>query len=61
MKKHWGEPDRLFNVRQSPPCIICGEISRKRKMCQKHYQRWRKHGDPQLVKKSNGALIRVAD
>ncbi len=36
--------------RKAPPCIVCGAKSRKHKMCQKHYQRWKKHGDPFLVK-----------
>lgn len=33
------------------PCHVCGAKSRKRGMCQKHYQRWKKYGDPLLTKK----------
>lgn len=43
-------------------CSVCGKRSRKRGMCQKHYQRWRKHGDPLLTKKVGGKncpIVRV--
>jgi len=45
------------------PCEVCGEPSRKLGMCQKHYQRFVKYGDPCLTKKRLGAyfvLVREA-
>ena len=32
-------------------CTECGEPARARKLCNKHYLRWKKHGDPQVVLK----------
>ena len=34
-------------------CPICGMPSRKLGMCQKHYQRYRKYGDPRRTKRGN--------
>lgn len=36
-------------------CSICGEPARKSGMCQKHYQRLRKYGDPLMTKKKIGS------
>ena len=36
-------------------CKICGEPARKLDMCQKHYQRFKKYGDPLLTKKKIGS------
>src|SRR5690625_2298346 len=35
-----------------PPCSIdgCARHSRTRGLCEKHYQRWRAHGDPEFTK-----------
>lgn len=27
-----------------PPCVICGESSTARELCEKHYKRWKRHG-----------------
>ena len=37
----------------NPPhsCAYCETPARKRGMCQKHYQRWKKYGDPFLTKR----------
>ena len=46
----------------SPPCKICGRPSRKLAMCQLHYQRLKKYGDPLLTKIRRGQsyeLVRV--
>lgn len=32
-------------------CVVCGAKSRKRRMCQKHFQRWKKYGNPLITKK----------
>ena len=37
----------------------CGNKSRLRGWCQKHYHRWRNHGDPTaLVKSEKGSALR---
>ena len=41
--------------RKSPPCSICGALSRKLGMCQKHYQRFKRHGSPYAVKRKIGS------
>lgn len=52
-KWHW-EHGKKASKRQSA-CKICGEPARKLDMCQKHYQRFRKYGDPYLTKKKIGS------
>lgn len=49
LKWHWQNGK---SVRPSPPCKICGKSSdhSRNRMCQKHYQRWKKYGDPLLRK-----------
>lgn len=44
---HWrnGKQKRI-----SPPCEVCGEPSRKAKMCELHFMRRKKYGDPLLTK-----------
>ena len=37
-------------------CVVCGMPARKLEWCQKHYQRFRKYGDPYLTKKRSGSL-----
>ena len=53
MKWHWIHGKKSWK-RQSV-CKICGEPARKLDMCQKHYQRYRKYGDPCLTKKKHGS------
>ena len=54
---HW----RIGNRRNSPkrriapPCTVCGAKSRRRRMCQTHFFRWKKYGDPLLTKR----LLRI--
>jgi len=43
-----------LHTKPSRPCVVCGEKSRKHKMCQKHFQRWKKYGDPLLTKVMRG-------
>ena len=38
-----------------PTCEYCASPSRKAGMCQKHYQRFRKYGDPFLTKRKKGS------
>ena len=52
-KWHWQHGKKPWK-RQSV-CKICGEPARKLDMCQKHYQRYRKYGDPLLTKKRRGS------
>ena len=51
MQIHWQE----WKKTKRPPkcCRICGEPARKHMMCQKHFQRWKRHGDPYLVKRNS--------
>lgn len=39
------------NPKKFKRCQFCKNLSRKHGMCQKHYQRWEKYGDPFLTKK----------
>ena len=32
------------------PCKVCGKKSRRHSMCQKHFQRWKKYGNPLMTK-----------
>jgi hypothetical protein len=50
---HW-EHGKTRSKRQSV-CNVCGEPARKLDMCQKHYQRFRKYGDPLLTKIAVGS------
>lgn len=40
--------------RKAAVCSVCGGKARNRGMCQKHYQRWKKYGNPLLTKKIGG-------
>ena len=52
---HW-EVGKM-SLRRSGPCKVCATLSRKLGYCQKHYQRFRKYGDPLLTKRGNGLGI----
>ena len=39
-----------LHTKPAATCKVCGEKARKHKMCQKHFQRWKKYGDPLLTK-----------
>lgn len=47
---HW-EHGKKASAKTNPVCcVVCGKEERwriKRGMCQMHYQRWKKYGDPQ--------------
>jgi len=53
MKWHWTHGKK--NPKRQTVCKICGAPSRKLDMCQKHYQRFKKYGDPLLTKKKIGS------
>ena len=59
---HWQNGKKT--PRPSPPCVVCGAKSRRHRMCQKHYFRFKKHGDPLLTMKAAGPgrfyLVRVS-
>lgn len=45
-------------------CRVCGEPARKHKLCGKHFQRWKKYGDPLLTRRKIGkewVLVRDAE
>jgi hypothetical protein len=49
--------------RRPKPCVVCGQPSRRAGMCQKHYQRFHKYGDPLLTKRHIGrpyCLVRLS-
>lgn len=56
----------LSGVHRHPKriCRFCEQTSRKHAMCQKHFQRWKKYGDPFLTKMQQGSrafvLIRTS-
>ena len=57
--KHGKQTRRRKNFR----CLACGQPARKSGLCQKHYQRLRKYGDPHLTKIKQGSsyvLVRQA-
>ena len=31
-------------IKPGPPCVVCGEPSLAKELCDKHYRRWRRHG-----------------
>ena len=39
-------------------CVICGLKCHARGYCRKHWDRWKKYGDPLIVHSTNGRLIR---
>ncbi len=51
LKYHWENGRR--KPKKSLPCKVCGRPSRKLDMCQKHYQRFKRHGNPLLMKRGN--------
>ena len=43
-----------LHTKPAARCKVCGEKARKHQMCQKHFQRWKKYGDPLLIKICTG-------
>ncbi len=41
---------KTHNKKEPKVCKVCSSPARKLGMCQKHYQRWKKYGDPLLTK-----------
>jgi len=52
---------RELNVMKPSPCSVCNEeFSRlKMGMCQKHYQRFKKYGDPLMTKRWTGSSFEL--
>jgi len=50
---HWRNGKKA--PRRQGSCKVCGAPARKLDMCQKHYQRFRKYGDPCLTKIRDGS------
>ena len=48
VKWHWTHGKQRY--RRRAPCRYCSKLSEKSGMCQKHYQRFKKYGDPFLTK-----------
>jgi len=55
---HWKEGKTPWKQRAS--CKVCGNQAKGHGLCLKHYQRWKKYGDPLLTKRSGrtGALLK---
>lgn len=53
-KIHWNE-GKTISKKKNFYCRVCGMPARKLDMCQKHYQRFVKYGDPLLTKKKIGS------
>lgn len=52
---HWEEGKVPNQKKRNFFCKICGKPARKLDMCQMHYQRFQKYGDPYLTKKKIGS------
>ena len=39
-------------IMSKPICVVCGEKSVAHQMCDKHYRRWRKYGDPNKLQRT---------
>lgn len=64
MKKHWSEPDRLYDHPKAAVCVICSNPNSRTKngYCEKHWQRIRKWGHPHMKKlKPFGPVVIVDD
>jgi hypothetical protein len=61
IKGHWAAKRRI--PKPPKPCIICGSLSAKlwRGMCQMHYQRWKRHGNPSLRMRKVGSSWVLTD
>lgn len=63
---HWQE-DPTFGARcpKRDRCLICDSKTKGHGYCLKHYQRWKKYGDPLLTRKVGGCksspVIRVSE
>lgn len=55
MKWHWGHDKNRRKKTKNFNCKICGKPARKLDMCQLHYQRYRKYGNPLMTKKKIGS------
>lgn len=58
---HW-RTDKKNRPRAS--CRICGDPARGHRLCNKHYARWKKYGDPLLTRRKVGTewvLLRDTD
>ena len=62
-KLHW-KNGKTMPTKARKTCSVCGKKTRTHDgMCQKHYQRWKKYGDPLLTAKIGGRssmLLRVS-
>lgn len=47
--------------RKSKPCMVCGQPQKGLGYCEKHYQRFKKYGDPLLTKDNQFVPIRRED
>jgi len=61
---HWENGKSI--PRKHYNCVICGKphVKLHRGMCEKHYQRWKKYGNPYLTKQKRGShfvLVTVQD
>jgi len=58
---HMKEHGRLRRetAKPKPPCRFCSVTSVKAGMCPRHYQRFKKHGNPFLTKRKRGAVYVV--
>ena len=59
---HWKHGRHLESItKNQSPCCVCGKefSSLKLGMCQKHYQRLKKYGDPLMTKQWNGSSFEL--
>jgi len=54
--KRWHWTHGQERLKRASACAICSLPSRRLGFCQKHYQRFRKYGDPRLSKRGNSSV-----
>lgn len=54
-KLHWQTGKKI--PKKQLPCKVCGKPSKGLGMCEKHYVRFKKYGDPYLTKRKIGSVF----
>jgi len=57
LKWHWEHGKQPWKKRLA--CKVCGQPAQRSGMCQKHYQRYRKYGNPLLTKRRRGSAYEL--
>ena len=61
-KWHWANGKSASKQKQAKPCLCCEKIARHNGLCNTHYTRYRRNGDPNIVRKIvNGKWVAFLD